>query len=136
MGGTRTTTPIGPKFQEHKGNRKKHPCTKFEGSIFIGFRIMLVWPKFGQKLLESEAMVRSQPYGTPTVLSLLLIYSINFIKMALLVFELSCFWIYARQPLNRLKGPASEPLGRSRPYAIFAVLSLVIIYSINFMKRH
>ena len=95
MGGTRTTTPIGPKFQGHKGNRKKHRCTKFEGSIFIGLRIMLVWPKFGQKLLESESMGRSRPYAIPAVLSLLVTYSINFMKLASLVIELSCFWIYA-----------------------------------------
>ena len=96
MGGTRGTTPIGPKFQTHKGNRKKHSCTKFEGSIFIGFGMILVWPQFDQKLLESEPIVRSQPYAIPAVLSLLVTYSINFIKMASLVVELSCFWIYAR----------------------------------------
>ena len=96
MGGTRATTPIGPKFQGHKGNRKKHPGTKFEGSIFIGFRIMLVWPKFDPKLLESEPIGRSQPYAIPAVLSLLVTCSIIFIKIASLVIELSCFWIYAR----------------------------------------
>ena len=95
MGGTRTTTPIVRKFQGHKGIKKRHACTKFEGSIFIGFGIMLVWPKFGQKLLESEPMGRSRPYAIPAVLSLLVTYSINFIKMASLVIELTCFLIYA-----------------------------------------
>ena len=96
MGGTRATTPSGPKFQEHKGNRKKHPGTKFEGSIFIGFRIMLDWPKFDQKHLESEPIVRSRPYAIRAVLSLLVTYSIKFIKIASIVFELSCFRLNTR----------------------------------------
>ena len=91
MGGARATTPIGPKFQGHKGNRKKHPGAKFEGSIFIGFRIMLVWPKFDQKHLESEPIVRSRPYAIRAVLSLLVTYSIKFIKIASIVFSYRFF---------------------------------------------
>ena len=91
MGGTRATTPIGPKFQGHKGNRKKHPGAKFEGSIFIGFRIMLVWPKFDQKHLESEPIVRSRPYAIRAVLSLLVTCSIKFIKIASIVFSYRFF---------------------------------------------
>ena len=96
MGGTRNTTPIGPKFQGHKRIKKRHPCTKFEGSIFIGFGIMLVWPQFDQKLLESEIKVQSRPYAVRAVLSLLVTYSIKFIKIASIVFELSFFRLNTR----------------------------------------
>ena len=96
MGGTRNTTPIGPKFQGHKGIKKRHACTKFEDSIFIGFGMIFVWPQFDQKHLESEPIVRSRPYAIRAVLSLLVTYSIKFIKMASIVFELSFFRLNTR----------------------------------------
>ena len=96
MGGTRNTTPIGPKFQGHKGIKKRHACTEFEGSIFIGFGMILVWPQCDQKLLESEPIVRSGPYAIRAVRSLLVIYGIKCIKIASIVFELSFFRLNTR----------------------------------------